>query len=100
MTARTAGRTRRTRTRIAASVVVRGPLPPSPARHLHRQHHPDYTGPNVTDVALEGLGVPGGSDHLLLTVSLPSTTTAELVEGATSSLDLASSGTQRDGVAR
>ncbi len=61
-----------------------------------------YAGPIVTDVALRHAAslAPGGTDHLLLTAGLPSTTTADLVEGATSSLDFLFSGTQRDGVTR
>ena len=61
-----------------------------------------YTGPIVTDVALQdGAALaPGGTEHLLLTAALPSTAPADLVEGATSSLDFVFSGTQRDGVAR
>ena len=61
-----------------------------------------YAGPIVTDVALRGGAAlaPGGTEHLLLTARLPSTTTADLVEGATSSLEFVFSGTQRDGVAR
>ena len=61
-----------------------------------------YAGPIVTDVPLSGASslAPGGTDHLLLTASLPSTATADLVEGATSSLDFVFSGTQRDGAAR
>lgn len=61
-----------------------------------------YAGPIVTDVVLSGAAslAPGGTDHLLLTASLPSTATADLVEGATSSLDFVVSGTQRDGAAR
>jgi hypothetical protein len=43
---------------------------------------------------------PGGTDHLLLTARLPSTATAERVEGATSSLDFVFSGAQRAGAAR
>lgn len=63
------------------------------------RHH---TGPIVTDVALRSGAAlaPGGTEHLLLTATLPSTTTADLVEGATSSLDFVFSGTQREGVAR
>ena len=63
-------------------------------------HH--YAGPIVTDVALSGGAAlrPGGTEHLLLTAGLPATTTADLVEGATSSLDFVFSGTQREGVAR
>ncbi len=61
-----------------------------------------YAGPIVTDVTLSGGAAlaPGGTEHLLLTARLPATTTADLVEGATSSLDFVFSGTQRDGVAR
>jgi hypothetical protein len=61
-----------------------------------------YTGPIVTDVALEGSAslAPGGTDHLLLTASLLSTTTADQVEGATSSLDFVFKGAQRAGAAR
>jgi hypothetical protein len=61
-----------------------------------------YTGPIVTDVALRDAAslAPGGTDHLLLTASLPSTTTADLVEGATSSLDFVFSGAQRAGGSR
>jgi hypothetical protein len=61
-----------------------------------------YAGPIVTDVALQDGAalVPGGTDHLLLTAALPSTTTADLVDGATSSLDFVFSATQRDGVAQ
>ena len=61
-----------------------------------------YAGPIVTDVPLLGAAslAPGGTDHLLLTASLPSTATAELVEGATSSLDFVFSGAQRTGAAR
>ena len=61
-----------------------------------------YAGPVVTDVALSGAAslAPGGTDHLLLTASLPSTTTAEMVEGATSSLDFVFSAAQRAGVAQ
>ena len=61
-----------------------------------------YTGPIVTDVTLRSGAAlaPGGTDHLLLTAGLPSATTADLVEGATSSLDFVFSGTQREGVAR
>ena len=61
-----------------------------------------YTGPIVTDVALRGGAAlaPGGTEHLLLTAALPSTTTADLVEGATSSLDFVFSASQREGVAR
>jgi hypothetical protein len=61
-----------------------------------------YTGPIVTDVALREASslAPGGTDHLLLTADLPSTTGADLVEGATSSLDFVFSAGQRAGVAR
>ena len=61
-----------------------------------------YAGPIVTDVRLLGAAslAPGGTAHLLLTASLPSTATAELVEGATSSLDFVFSGAQRTGAAR
>ena len=61
-----------------------------------------YAGPIVTDVELSGASslAPGGTNHLLLTASLPSTATADLVEGATSSLDFVVSGTQRGGTAR
>ncbi|WP_448612063.1 hypothetical protein [Geodermatophilus sp. URMC 60] len=63
------------------------------------RHH---AGPIVTDVALRDATslAPGGTDHLLLTASLPSTTSADLVEGATSSLDFVFSAGQREGVAR
>jgi hypothetical protein len=58
-----------------------------------------YAGPIVTDVALRHAAslAPGGTDHLLLTAGLPSTTTADLVEGATSSLDFVFSAAQRAG---
>ncbi|TFV64484.1 hypothetical protein E4P41_00990 [Geodermatophilus sp. DF01-2] len=61
-----------------------------------------YSGPIVTDVPLTGAAslAPGGVDHLLLTAGLPSTTSAELVEGATSSLDFVFRGVQRDGAPR
>ena len=61
-----------------------------------------YTGPIVTDVALRGASslAPGGTDHLLLTANLPSTTGADLVEGATSSLDFVFGASQREGAAR
>lgn len=61
-----------------------------------------YAGPIVTDVPLSGAAslAPGGTDHLLLTAGLPSTTTADLVEGATSSLDFVFSGVQRAGAPR
>lgn len=61
-----------------------------------------YAGPIVTDVALrnpEALA-PGGTEHLLLTASLPSTTGADLAAGATSSLDFVFSAAQRGGAAR
>ena len=61
-----------------------------------------YAGPIVTNVALSGASslAPGGTDHLLLTADLPSTTGADLVEGATSSPDFVFSAGQRAGVAR
>ena len=61
-----------------------------------------YSGPIVLDAPLTGAAAPapGGVEHLLLTASLPSTTTAELVEDASSSLDFTFHGVQRDGAAR
>ncbi|MGY1595029.1 hypothetical protein ACI79D_23895 [Geodermatophilus sp. SYSU D00708] len=61
-----------------------------------------YSGPIVLDAALGGAAslAPGGVTHLLLTASLPSSTGADLVEGASSSLDFTFSGVQRDGAPR
>ncbi|MGY1688656.1 hypothetical protein [Geodermatophilus sp. SYSU D01105] len=61
-----------------------------------------YSGPIVLDAVLDGAGslAPGGVTHLLLTASLPSTTGADLVEGASSSLDFTFSGVQRGGAPR
>lgn len=58
-----------------------------------------YAGPIVADVALAGLAsrAPGGVDHLLLTARLPGTATADLVQGARSSLDFTFGAVQRDG---
>jgi hypothetical protein len=144
VTAQTAGQSRRTRARIAASVAVLGAaagvaglgtfgtftdsttpvisrtdtgvlsIALTEAAHTATLSLFDqgvflagdvprhYAGPIVTDVALSGGAAlaPGGTEHLLLTAGLPATTTADLVEGATSSLDFVFSGTQRDGVAR
>ena len=123
MSVQTAGRARRTRTRTTASVVVLGAaasvaglgtfgtFTDSTTPVIGRLDtgvlsitltEAAHTGPIVTDVPLLGAAslAPGGTDHLLLTASLPSTTTAELVEGATSSLDFVFSGVQRDGAAR
>ncbi len=61
-----------------------------------------YDGPIVADTALGGSAglAAAGVDHLLLTASLPSTTTADLVAGAVSELDFTFSAVQRDGGAR
>jgi hypothetical protein len=61
-----------------------------------------YTGPIVTDVPLSGAAAlaPGGTDHLLLTAGLPSTATAKMLQGATSSLEFFLSGAQRSGAPR
>ncbi|WNV76817.1 hypothetical protein [Geodermatophilus sp. DSM 44513] len=61
-----------------------------------------YAGPIVADVVLPETAAlaPGSTAHLLLTATLPSTATGELVEGATSSLDFVFSAVQRDGASR
>ncbi|MGY1681086.1 hypothetical protein [Geodermatophilus sp. SYSU D01176] len=61
-----------------------------------------YAGPIVADVVLPNAAslAPGGTDHLLLTAGLPATTTADLVEGATSELDFVVSAAQRAGESR
>ncbi|MBB3082737.1 hypothetical protein [Geodermatophilus sabuli] len=61
-----------------------------------------YAGPIVADAPLTGAAslAPGGVDHLLLTATLPATTTADMVAGATSALDVTFSTTQRGGTAR
>ncbi|MGY1641491.1 hypothetical protein ACI782_10205 [Geodermatophilus sp. SYSU D00703] len=61
-----------------------------------------YSGPIVLDAVLDGAAglAPGGVTHLLLTASLPSTTGADLVEGASSSLDFTFSAVQRAGAPR
>ncbi|MGY1661440.1 hypothetical protein ACI78Q_09510 [Geodermatophilus sp. SYSU D00705] len=61
-----------------------------------------YSGPIVADASFAGAAslAPGGVDHLLLTATLPATTTADMVAGATSDLDFTFSTTQRGGTAR
>jgi hypothetical protein len=61
-----------------------------------------YSGPIVADAPLTGAAslAPGGVDHLLLTATLPATTTADMVADATSNLDFTFSTTQRGGTAR
>ncbi|SFK97705.1 hypothetical protein [Geodermatophilus ruber] len=63
---------------------------------------PFYDGPIVLDEALVGAAglAPGQVDHLLLTASLPGTTEADLVRGATSALDFTFFATQRNGAPR
>jgi predicted ribosomally synthesized peptide with SipW-like signal peptide len=61
-----------------------------------------YSGPIVADAPLTGAAslAPGVVDHLLLTATLPATTTADMVADATSDLDFTFSTTQRGGTAR
>ncbi|MFW3171478.1 hypothetical protein [Geodermatophilus sp. CPCC 206100] len=61
-----------------------------------------YDGPIVADPVLAGSPglAPGGVDHLLLTASLPSTTTADTVADAVSDLDFTFGAVQRDGAPR
>jgi hypothetical protein len=56
----------------------------------------------VANQSLSGAAslVPGGVDHLLLTASLPSSTTTEAYQGASSSLRFVFTGVQRGGAAR
>ena len=62
-----------------------------------------YAGPVlVEDQALAGAAslAPGAVDHLLLTVTLPTTASGDAFEGATSALNFVFTGTQRAGSAR
>jgi hypothetical protein len=61
-----------------------------------------YSGPIVADAPLTGAAslAAGEVDHLLLTATLPATTTADMVADATSDLDFTFSTTQRGGTAR
>jgi hypothetical protein len=62
-----------------------------------------YNGPIVVaDRALAGASslTAGGVDHLLMTAALPSSSSGDAFESATSSLSFVFTGTQRDGSAR
>lgn len=61
-----------------------------------------YSGRILLDSPLGGLDslAPGGVDHLLLTASLPGTTSDAVVAGARSSLQFTFTAVQRDGAAR